>query len=268
MGLFDKNDKGLFDGLFDFNGDGKTSFIEEYRALKMFEVCIEEQMNNLPKNLFDDEDDSDDYEWRENCDDGLEYGVDPEDYETEEEYEEALEEAKYEWREDCDDGLEYGVDPEDYETEEEYEEALEEAKYEWRENCDDGLEYGVDPEDYETEDEYEEALEDKIEETRRKKRSKKQRLDETAKIRNCESDKTIYTYCGVLLPFSSRPYSFITEDKTIHVGDTVVVPIGKDEKEMKGKVVSIGQYLRFNAPYPVEKTKKIIRKSEEEPENG
>jgi hypothetical protein len=234
MGLFDKNDKGLFDGLFDFNGDGKTSFIEEYRALKMFEVCIEEQMNNLPKNLFDDEDDSDDYEWRENCDDGLEYGVDPEDYETEEEYEEALDEAKYEWREDCDDGLEYGVDPEDYETEEEYEE----------------------------------ALNDKIEETRRKKRSKKQRLDETAKIRNCESDKKIYTYCGVLLPFSSRPYSFITEDKTIHVGDTVVVPIGKDEKEMKGKVVSIGQYLRFNAPYPVEKTKKIIRKSEEEPENG
>ena len=39
MGLFDKNDKGLFGGLFDFNGDGKTTWDEEYLAFKIFEEC-------------------------------------------------------------------------------------------------------------------------------------------------------------------------------------------------------------------------------------
>ena len=81
-----------------------------------------------------------------------------------------------------------------------------------------------------------------------------------------ESDKTIYTYCGVLLPFSSRAYSFRTEDYSIKIGDAVIVPVGEDKKEMKGKVVSIGQYSRLGVPYPVEKTKMIVRKIEEDSE--
>lgn len=35
---------------------------------------------------------------------------------------------------------------------------------------------------------------------------------------------------------------------------------------MKGKIVSVGQYSRLGVPYPVEKTKMIIRKLEEETE--
>ena len=35
----------------------------------------------------------------------------------------------YEWRLYCEDGDDFGVDPDDYETEEEYEEALKEAKH-------------------------------------------------------------------------------------------------------------------------------------------
>ncbi len=112
-------------------------------------------------NIYLDDTDYDEYGWRDFCEDGEEYGVDPTDYETEEEYEEALEEKKYGWRESCKDGLEYGVDPTDYETEEEYEEALEDEKYGWRDFCEDGEEYGVDPTDYETEEDYEEALEEK-----------------------------------------------------------------------------------------------------------
>lgn len=49
-------------------------------------------------------------------------------YETEDEYNEAVQKAKYAWREDCDDGSEYGIDPNDYETEDEYYDALEKAK--------------------------------------------------------------------------------------------------------------------------------------------
>ena len=164
MGLFDKNDKGLFGGLFDFNGDGKTTWDEEYLAFKIFEECTKEEENDFDNgfdsDLFDDTDISDKYEWRLYCEDGFEFGVDPEDYETEEEYEEALNEAKYGWRDNCESVLDTGVDPEDFETEDEYQDALEEERTAWRDTCEDGVDYGVDPEDYETEEEYEEALAD------------------------------------------------------------------------------------------------------------
>ena len=148
-------------GLFDFDGDGKTSLGEQWIAYNIFKECTKEDDDD-DSYLYDDEED---YSWRDFCDDGSEYGISPEDYEEEWEYEEALEEAKYAWRDECEDGVEYGVDPEDYETAEEYEEALEEVKYAWREDCEDGFEYGVDADDYETLEEYEEALREAKKET-------------------------------------------------------------------------------------------------------
>lgn len=92
---------------------------------------------------------------------------------------------KYLWRNYCEDGSSYGIHPCDYETADEYFDALDEAKrcgldisksppantedfndnhgaitkkYIWRKYCEDGSEYGVDPMNYETADDYEEAL--------------------------------------------------------------------------------------------------------------
>ena len=92
------------------------------------------------------------YGWRENY--NIEAFVDPEDYETEEESLEALNEEKYGWRMDYD--CEYDIDPDDYETEEEFLEDLKQAKYGWREEY--KYIYDLDPEDYETEEEFLEAL--------------------------------------------------------------------------------------------------------------
>ena len=39
-----------------------------------------------------------------------------------------MREAKYGWRDTCDDGSDYGINPEEYETEDEYLEALGEAE--------------------------------------------------------------------------------------------------------------------------------------------
>lgn len=148
---------GLFDFLFDLDENGK---IEVEKGLVGMKIThrIEREISID----FSDSDDLDesDTSWRDSCEDGSEYDVDPEDYDDEEEYLEALNEAKYEWRDSCDDeGLDYDIDPEDYETEDEYNEAVQKAKYAWREDCDDGSEYGIDPNDYETEDEYYDALE-------------------------------------------------------------------------------------------------------------
>ena len=141
--MFDERDEQDF---LDFDGDGESDLGERWSALQVFQECEEEALEEEK------------YGWRETCEDGSEFGLDPEDYETEEEYEEALEEEKYGWRLTCEDGSGYGLDPEDYETEEEYEEALNNEKYAWRLTCEDGYEYGLDPEDYETEDEYNDAL--------------------------------------------------------------------------------------------------------------
>lgn len=94
------------------------------------------------------------------------------------------------WREHCEDGTEYGLDPLDFEAADDYEAALQEAKdkiandftpqnelndvtktakantvekggkYKWRKYCEDGTKYGIRPEDYETADDYVDALKD------------------------------------------------------------------------------------------------------------
>lgn len=158
-----------FGGMFDFNRDGKEDFGELWIAQKIFEDCTKEEKSHhdyssdyIYHSVLDDDDDAIDTSWRDFCEDGSEFDLDPEDYETEEEYEEALEEAKEKvaWREFCEDGSDVLIDPEDYETEDEYNEALQEARSAWRDTCEDGSEYGLDPEDYETEEEYNEALEE------------------------------------------------------------------------------------------------------------
>lgn len=101
---------------------------------------------------------------------------------------------------------------------------------------------------------------------REKKHNKKENdsREQKAAAQDIANDKNIYTYCGVLLAFSSQPYYFLTDDDTIQIGDTVVVPVGEKSNELKGTVVSVGKYTRIAVPYPLEKTKKIIGKAEQQ----
>lgn len=116
--------------------------------------------------------------------------------------------------------------------------------------------------DHMEENQQQEAQRAEAEERRKHQHEKRlQELrDKQAQIREHIDDKTIYTYCGVLLPFSERVFSYRTEDTTIQIGDTVIVPVGRDNEEKEGKVVSVGQYARSGVAYPVEKTKFILRK--------
>ncbi|MCC8073117.1 MAG: hypothetical protein LIO62_03200 [Clostridiales bacterium] len=104
---------------------------------------------------------------------------------------------------------------------------------------------------------WEKNLSTKIEEIQNAKLEKELKKAKAQEIKN---DKNIYIYCGVKLPFSERPYSFRTDDSSIKIGDTVVVPVGEDENEMQGTVVSVGHYARIGVPFPLEKTKFILRK--------
>lgn len=86
--------------------------------------------------------------WREYCEDGSKYGINPMDYDSADEYEEALNKAKSE-------SIIILMEIEDLPDMEAH---LSQTKYTWRKYCSDGLKYGLSPEDFENADDYEEAL--------------------------------------------------------------------------------------------------------------
>ena len=125
-------------GIFDFNGDGKTSFGEELFGLGIAGMIIDdmEREEREQQDLLDegDEDADDDPDvddedaWREKYVYDASIGVDPEDYDDEDEYLEAM--SSLAWRKNYEYDSETDIDPEDYDEEDEYLEELKEAK-EW-----------------------------------------------------------------------------------------------------------------------------------------
>lgn len=161
---------------------------------------------------------------------------------------------KYAWRTTCADGSEYDLDPLDYETEDEYNAAIQTEKYRWRRWHSEAKLYGIDVNAYETEDEYNEVLRVKREEEREARRMPKPQSDPLA-----ATDRTIYNFCSVIFNSTNQPYTYLTGDLNVRIGDSVVVPVGKEGKEAVATVVSTSQHMRLTAPYPVDRVKKIIK---------
>jgi hypothetical protein len=66
-------------------------------------------------------------------------------------------------------------------------------------------------------------------------------------------------YCGVEYSTGGSIYHYRTDDLRIDVGDKVIVPVGEDNYEQTTAVVTM-EYCRWDdTPYPLEKTKQIIR---------
>lgn len=129
----------------------------------------------------------------------------------------------------------------------------------WREKCESGKEYFLSPYQYKTEAEYNAVLEyakrakeryDKIIENA----TKNYYIDE-----KCE-EKRIYTYCGVVFDDNTLVFHYIANDENIRPEDAVIVPVGINNEEKEATVVSVGKYLSNAVPYPVAKTKEVIRK--------
>lgn len=76
--------------------------------------------------------------------------------------------------------------------------------------------------------------------------------------------KSEYIFCSVTFDDGYKCYYYLTDDDSIKVGDNVVVPAGKDNHEAIVEVVNIEYFNENNAPYPVDKIKKILRKYEED----
>lgn len=152
MGLID-DDEDLLDLTFDLEALGAFDSQEDYS-----DVIVSKSPSKAVRS----------YIWRSYCEDGSLYGISPEDYESADEYTEALNAAKAKR-----DGI---VPPQKtLRKEDSIEEqpecidcmlslavskaTVKNQKYIWRKYCSDGSAFGIIPEDFETAEEYEEALE-------------------------------------------------------------------------------------------------------------
>lgn len=71
-----------------------------------------------------------------------------------------------------------------------------------------------------------------------------------------------YIYCMIRFSNVTHQFSYITDDASIKEGDFVKVPFGKNNRERIGLVMRIIHCTEENAPYPPEKTKLVIEKTE------
>ena len=70
-----------------------------------------------------------------------------------------------------------------------------------------------------------------------------------------------YTYVFVLFEGAKHAYSYLTTDKTIKNGDIVIVPVGANNEPKPAYVEEVRTVTEDNIPYPLEKTKSVIRRA-------
>ena len=67
----------------------------------------------------------------------------------------------------------------------------------------------------------------------------------------------LYRYCFVRVDHGRR-YSYLTNGLPVKKGDHVRVPYGKNNELKEGVVHAVGNYTRDTAPWPPEKTKRVL----------
>ena len=72
-----------------------------------------------------------------------------------------------------------------------------------------------------------------------------------------EDNAPMYHYCSVQVG-NNRPYAYLTAGLPVKRGDRVRVPYGKRNEPKEGVVRSVGDYTRDTAPWPPEKTKRVL----------
>ena len=70
-------------------------------------------------------------------------------------------------------------------------------------------------------------------------------------------------YCSVSFENGYKTYYYRTEDTSLQVGDCVVVPTGPEDRETVAKIEKIECFSPESVPYPIEKTKCILRRCPE-----
>ena len=73
-----------------------------------------------------------------------------------------------------------------------------------------------------------------------------------------------YIYCSLSFGNGEKTYYYRTEDDEIEEGDLVLVPVGPDNHEAVAFVDKVEYFYKEDVPFPLEKTKFILEKYDEE----
>lgn len=73
-----------------------------------------------------------------------------------------------------------------------------------------------------------------------------------------------YIYCSLDFGSGKKTYYYRTEDNEIEEGDLVLVPVGPDNHEAVAFVDKVEYFYKEDVPFPLEKTKFILEKYNEE----
>lgn len=76
--------------------------------------------------------------------------------------------------------------------------------------------------------------------------------------------KDQYIYCSLSFGSGEKTYYYRTEDDEIEEGDLVLVPVGPDNHEAVAFVDKVEYFYKEDVPFPLEKTKFIFEKYDEE----
>lgn len=71
--------------------------------------------------------------------------------------------------------------------------------------------------------------------------------------------------CSCEFEYGGKQYYYQTDDKSIHIGDMVIVPVGKSGDQKKVRVANIESLDEADLPMEFEKIKTIICKVEPDP---
>ena len=74
-------------------------------------------------------------------------------------------------------------------------------------------------------------------------------------------------YCSVVFDNGLKTYYYRTEDDSLDAGDDVVVPAGNDNHLSIAKIVKVEYFAPADVPFPIEKTKVILRRCTEDDYN-
>ena len=74
--------------------------------------------------------------------------------------------------------------------------------------------------------------------------------------------ESYYQFCNVQFKEDGATYAYLTGGISLKAGDFVVVPIGDHQEEKLARVTEVFVCSTQNAPYPPEKAKFVLRKSE------
>lgn len=69
-------------------------------------------------------------------------------------------------------------------------------------------------------------------------------------------------FCNVQFEEYGKTYCYLTDDDTLEPEDYVIIPVGKDNHESVAKIESIEYHPAEEAPFPIDRIKKIIRKAD------